>query len=77
MLVIHYMTVYFITNWFALYMKNNEINIYKNDGLLKDYDIELGSWTMGIGHVRYPTSGELNSNLSEFELLVFNDNYIQ
>jgi len=37
------MTVYFITNWFALYMKNNEINIYKNDGLLKDYDIELGS----------------------------------
>jgi len=32
---------------------------------------------MGIGHVRYPTSGELNSNLSEFELLVFNDNYIQ
>lgn len=46
---------------FAL-CKNNEINIYKKEGLLKDYDMNLGSGTMGIGHVRYPTAGELNSN---------------
>ena len=46
---------------FAL-CKNNEINIYKKEGLLKDYDMNLGNGTMGIGHVRYPTAGELNNN---------------
>ncbi len=51
------------SNGFVVY--NNEIqkvNVLKNEGLLNNSSIKPINGNMGLGHVRYPTSGSIKSN---------------
>ena len=41
---------------------NKNIKFFKQDGLLCNFSIEDIKTKIGIGHVRYPTAGNLNKN---------------
>ena len=59
------------SNGFAVYNTGKKINVLKNDGLLNNSSIKPVNGHMGIGHVRYPTSGSINSN--EIQPFVLNN----
>lgn len=51
------------SNGFAIYnQEEKQINVLKNDGILNNSAIKPTMGNIGMGHVRYPTSGSINSN---------------
>lgn len=55
----------------SIYDITNKINIIKNTGILNDNNIEKMDGMMGLGHLRYPTSGIINDK--EIQPFVLNN----